>query len=152
MNYYFSEEFFNDALVKELSPLTELSWVEANCAPNTNYDPDWNKYTQLNELNILRLFTVRNIEHELVGYITFVVTSTLHSSGVKHAAHDSLYILKPNRKNGTVKSLLEFIEKELKQDDIDTMEVSVMTHRDFSQTLKGLGFRHSESSYIKRIA
>ncbi len=36
MNYYFREEFFTHELIKELSPLTEMSWREANCAPNTN--------------------------------------------------------------------------------------------------------------------
>lgn len=152
MNYYFREEYFNPELIKEIAPLTEMSWREANCAPDSDYDPDWEKYTLLNEQNMLRLYTVRTeADGDLVGYATFFVSPTLHSKDIVHALHDSMYILKQNRKNGTVKSLILFIEKELTFDKIDTMVVCVMTHRDFSTSLKQLGFTHSESSYIKRI-
>lgn len=153
MNYYFTEEHFTDGLIEEIKPLTELSWREANCAPETVYAPDWDKYTMLNDKDYLRLFTVRTIlESKLIGYATFIVSETLHSSNVVHAMHDSLFIYKPHRKNGTAKKLIEFIEGEFALNGVDTMVMSVMTHRDYSNTLKQLGFKHSESNYIKRLA
>jgi len=153
MNYYFTEEYFTEELIKEISPLTEQSWIEANCAPDTAYDPNWDTYTNLNDANVLRLFTVRTeADSDLVGYATFVVAPTLHTVGVVHALHDSMFILKPNRKNGTVKDLISFIEGELIIDGVDTMVVSVMNHRDFSNTLKQLGYVHKESLYIRRLA
>jgi len=152
MNYYFTEEHFTDELIEEIKPLTELSWREANCAPETNYAPDWDKYAMLNDKDYLRLFTVRTIvDSELVGYATFLVSETLHSSNVIHALHDSLFIYKPNRKNGTAKKLIEFVEKEFALNGVNTMVMSVMSHRDYSNTLKELGFTHSESNYIKRL-
>lgn len=151
MNYTFDEEYFSDELIQELSFLTELSWKEAACAPDSTYDPDWEKYTQLNEMNILRLFTVR-MEGLLVGYLTFIVGPTLHSRNVMHALHDSMYILKHNRKNGTAKNLIIYAEDKLKQDGVNTMVMTVMIHRDFSVTLKQLGFKQSESSFIKGIS
>ena len=152
MNLNYKEEYFSDEIVNELAPLTKLSWSEADCIPNAHFDPDWEKYTQLNELNLLRLFTVRNQDKELVGYITFFVGPTLHSKNVHHALHDSMYILKPYRKNGTAKSLISFVENIFKDENVNTMIVTVMTHRDFSPTLKHLGFTHTESSFIKRVS
>jgi len=152
MNLFFREEYFSDGLIKELTPLTKLSWEEANCAPETTYDPDWEKYKQLNDADLLRLFTVRTeVDNDLVGYATFIVAPTLHTRNITFAVHDSMYILKPNRKNGTVKELVGFIEKEFIIDGINSMVVCVMTHRDFSNSLKQLGFKHSESLYIKRL-
>jgi len=151
MSYVFDEEYFNDELINELSFLTEMSWKEAACTPDSIYDPDWEKYTQLNELNLLRLFTVR--QHGLlVGYITFIVSPTLHSKNTVHALHDSMFILKLNRKNGTAKDLIAYTEGKLKLDGVHTMVMTVMMHRDFSVTLKNLGFKHSEASFIKRIS
>ena len=150
MNYIFDEEYFSDDLVKELCFLTKLSWKEAACAPDSNYDPDWEKYTQLNEMNLLRLFTVRQ-DGSLVGYITFIVSPTLHSKNTIHALHDSMFILKLNRKNGTAKDLISYAEGKLKLDGVHTMVMTVMIHRDFSVTLKNLGFKQSESSFLKRI-
>lgn len=152
MNLQYKEEYFDNEIVNELSPLTELSWSEANCAPAAHYEPDWNKYIQLNEMNLLRLFTVRNLEKKLVGYITFIVGPTLHSKNLKHALHDSMFILKPYRKNGTAKSLISYAENLFKEEKVNTMIVTVMTHRDFSPTLKQLGFTHTESSFIKRVS
>lgn len=151
MRYEYQEEFFNDGLIMELSYLTEMSWNEANCAPDATYDPDWKKYTDLNEMNVLRLFTVR-LEGLLVGYLTFIVGPTLHSKQLIHALHDSMYILKPNRKNGTAKQLISFAEADFKREGVNTMVMTVMVHRDFSVTLKQLGFKQSESSFIKGIS
>lgn len=151
MSYIFSEEYFNDELIQEISFLTQLSWKETNCSPYADYDPDWEEYTSLNEMNLLRLFTVRSEENELVGYITFLVAPTIHSKGVIHALHDSMYILKQHRKNGTAKNLIEYVEKELKQSNVIMMMITVMTHRDFSPTLKELGFVKADTSYIKRM-
>lgn len=151
MNYEYKEEFFNDELIAELSFLTELSWKEANCAPESTYDPDWEKYTELNEANILRLYTVR-IEDVLVGYLTFIVGPTLHSKQAIHALHDSMYILKHNRKGGTAKDLISYAEVDFKNEGINTMVMTVMVHRDFSVALKQLGFKQSESSFIKGIS
>lgn len=151
MNYTFDEEYFSDELIQELSFLTELSWKEAACAPDAAYDPDWEKYTQLNEMNLLRLFTVR-MEGLLVGYITFIVGPTLHSKGITHALHDSMYILKHNRKGGTAKDLIIFAEGRFVDEGVNTMVMTVMIHRDFSVTLKQLGFKQSESSFLKGIS
>jgi len=63
-----------------------------------------------------------------------------------------MYILKPYRKNGTAKSLISYAEEIFKDEKVNTMIVSVMTHRDFSTTLKQLGFTHSESAFIKRVS
>lgn len=133
-----------------MSPLSELSWYEANCAPNAEYDPDWEKYTQLNELDLLRLFTVRD-NGVLVGYITFMVSPSLHSKNDIHALHDSLFILKEKRKYGTAKKLIMYAESKLKESKVNTMVITVMKHRDFSPTLKELDFEGFESSYIKGI-
>jgi len=125
----------------------------ANCAPDTPYDPNWKTYSELNASDILRLYTIRTeADSELVGYATFLVHKTLHSKDTLHALHDSMYILKPNRKNGTVKNFINYIEKELTLEGVDTMVISVIKHRDFSGSLKQLGFVHNESTFIKRIA
>lgn len=151
MNYEYKEEFFNKDLIDELGFLTEMSWKEANCAPDADYNPDWEKYTELNEANILRLYTVR-FEDLLVGYLTFIVGPTLHSRQLVHALHDSMYILKHNRKGGTAKGLISFAEADFRREGVNTMVMTVMVHRDFSVTLKQLGFKQSESSFIKGIS
>lgn len=146
----YREEFFSEALINEIAPLTVLSWEEANCSPGTPYDPDWDKYTALNEMDLLRLFTVRNDKDELVGYVTFMVSSTLHSKDITQALHDSMFILKPYRKSGVAKALLEYTEKEFKSEGIDMIIMMVMCHRDYSSTLKALGYKQTEMTFIKR--
>ncbi len=150
MNQY-CEEFFNEALIKELSPLTEQSWREADCAPDAEYDPDWEKYVTLNEMDLLRLFTVRSRSGQLLGYVTFFVSTTLHSRKTLQALHDSMFILKAHRKEGAARELLEFAEYELKNEGVQIMIMMVMCHRDYSSTLKLLGFNQTEMTFIKRL-
>ena len=145
------EEYFNEALIKELKPLTKLSWDEANCAPGMPYDPDWDKYMQLGDMELLRIFTLRSDSGELMGYITFLVSTTLHSRSTLQALHDSFFILKARRKSHAARDLLQYAEKSLTFDGIEMIIMMVMLHRDYSSTLTELGYHQSEMAFIKRI-
>jgi len=152
MSRKYQEEWFSKKLIEELAPLTELSWLEANCSPDTEYDPDWERYTELNELGILRLFTARDSVGELIGYLTFIVGPTLHSRNCVQALHDSFYILRNHRRNGTAMGLIKYAENEFKNDGISMMIMTVMLHKDYSYTLTHLGFTKTEMTFIKRMS
>ncbi len=150
MNHY-REEFFTEAMIAELDPLTQLSWAESACSPDTPYNPDWDQYAALNEMDLIRLFTVRDDAGALVGYITFLVSTTLHSKDTVQALHDSLFILKAHRKGSTVEDLLAHCEDEFKSEGVSMMIMTVMCHRDFSTLLKNIGYTQTEKTYIKGI-
>jgi len=150
MNHY-REEFFTEAMITELDPLTRQSWAESKCSPDTPYNPDWDKYAALNEMDLIRLFTVRDEQDALVGYVTFFVSTTLHSKETVQAMHDSLFILKAHRKGHTVEDLLMYCENEFKGEGVSMMIMTVMCHRDFSSSLKSIGYSQTEKTYIKGI-
>jgi GNAT superfamily N-acetyltransferase len=75
----------------------------------TPFDPDYQRYKELEARQQFVLFTVRN-GLELVGYLQYYVFRDLHTQGVYQAREDAFFLNKKHRGHGIAPKLLSFAE------------------------------------------
>lgn len=113
-------------------------------------NPDWPAYYRLEELGMLKIFTVRSDE-KLIGYFVVICRSHLHYADHMFAFNDVLYLDKQYRKGLTGPKLMKFAEKCLKEDGISVMVINTKRHKPFDSLLVWLGYKHIENIYSKLL-
>lgn len=114
------------------------------------FNPDWETYKRMEELDALRVYTARN-EGELVGYAGYTVSHNMHYKDSKHAVQDVLY-LKPDRRGVmTGVSLIKFADQQLAEMGVVLVSHHVKVKNDFSPILERMGYEQAEKIYEKRI-
>jgi GNAT superfamily N-acetyltransferase len=145
----FAEEEFTPELVEEGTPLMVAHWDEVN--PNDKYDinPDWYQYFMLYEEGMLKVFTARYGD-ELIGYMTWFVSPSLHKAGVMVANEDALFVKKDRRGMMAGMKLIKFAEQTfLETTEVRTFVLRVKTTHDFGKYLERLGYSLKEMIYTK---
>lgn len=138
-------------LKTEIKPLIKLHWQEiALDKESIPLDPDWDEYDRLASKDQLHLLTARN-GSELIGYYVGIVRPHLHYKSTLMAFNDVMYI-KPEHRQGMVGiRLLKEIEKTLKDRGVKKMFMNTKEHHNFGVILERLGYKKSESIFIKSI-
>lgn len=134
---------------EDAAPLLEKHWEEIALNKDTiKLNPDWDAYADLEDVDILRVFTARDGD-KLVGYFVTFVKAHLHYKDHLFAYNDILFLSKDYRKGYTGAKLMKFAEKCLKQDGVSVLVVNTKRHRPFDVLLKWLGYTHIENLYSK---
>lgn len=146
----FKEEVAAD-LIDEIKPLIEDHYKEvALYQDNIPLKPDFDKYVELNENGMLRIFTARR-EGKLIGYFLVVVMPHLHYKENVFAMNDIIYV-EPSKRGGMVAyRLIKYVEKVLKDEGVSVLMINMKTSNMFSRLLEGLGFTNTELVYTKYI-
>jgi GNAT superfamily N-acetyltransferase len=135
----------------DIIPLLEDHWEEiALNKGKIKLNPDWEAYHNLEDANVLRIFTARD-NGTLVGY--FVVFCKAHLHYVDHifAFNDILFLKKEYRKGFTGAKLMKFAEKCLKEDGVSVVVVNTKRHKPFDKLLEWLGYNQTENIYTKML-
>lgn len=110
--------------------------------------PNWNLYKILELQGVLRCYTVRNEEGQLVGYYTVFIQRHFHYD-LSVAMCDTLYVEKGYRLH--VMKFIKYVETQLRESGVEYVVINVKPMRDFRKMLKRLGYDFVEFSYGKRI-
>jgi GNAT superfamily N-acetyltransferase len=120
--------------------------------PLVPLDPDFNRYIQLEDLKLFRVWTARDGK-TLVGYIAWYIHPHLHHRG-RLCAIDELYWLAPEYRRGLIGyRLFSTAIAALKELGVFRIIVHAKVH--FAQERGGLGrfftklgFQHSDDVYV----
>jgi len=102
-------------------------------------DPDWDRYKNLCETNVLTIVTARD-EGKLVGYSIFFITNHLHYKSTKYANNDLLYLHPDYRRGTTGIKLIKASEKFLLDKKVDKILWHIKFNKDFRILLHRLGY------------
>jgi len=144
----FKRERFVD-VIDEAIPLLEDHFLEIEKQSDFMLNIDKDAYAALDDADVIRLFTVRDVEGKLAGYALFFVHNSLHYKNYKHALQDVLYVKPEYRGFGYM--FIDRCDRELKSEGVQMVMHAVSTKCDFSKTLTRLGYELQDTLYARRL-
>lgn len=76
-------------------------------------DGDWERLIKTEKAAQFVIFTARDLELNLIGYLCYYVGKSMHVKGVLHANEAGFFIEKKYRRESAGQNLLEYCEREL---------------------------------------
>ena len=147
----YQQEFLSSSEGKDREKLLNAHWEEvALNKDKIKLNPDYDRYYELEELGILKIFTVRD-SGSLVGYFACFVMPHLHYKDHYFATNDVIYISPEHRRGFTALKLIKFAEGCLKEDGVSVLVVNTKSHKPFHKLMEFLKFSPSETLYSKYI-
>ena len=146
----FQEEKIRDVL-EEMKPMLQDHWEElANNKDVRPLNPDYDRYIQLNNLDYIRMLTVRNGD-KLIGYATFYVAHNLHYKDWMYASNDVYYLDPEYRQQRLGVAMFQAIEEWLQSMGVKNIVVQDKLHHSHESFFIKLGFTPIEQNYEKLI-
>lgn len=135
--------------MEEVKPILYEHWKElANHQDIRPLDPDYDLYTKLSDMNIIRIFTARD-EGKLVGYSCFYVAPNFHYKTWVYAACDVYYLNPDYRQSGTGREMFIKMEKWLKSLGVKAVVVQDKVNHSHEKFFRFLGYTPVEQHYEK---
>ncbi len=147
----FQQESYAD-LIEEMRPLVEAHYDELALDKDIPLEPDHDKYSVLNEMGVIQVFTARDDKDNLVGYALYMVAPNLHYKSSLQANQDVLFVHKDFRRGGFGSDFIDWCDETLK-----TMGVQKTYHHvkpnicDFGPLLVKKGYKMCDVIYSKRL-
>ena len=110
------------------------------------FDPNVERYGQLNDLGLIEVHTARN-DGKLVGYSVWMIFPHLHYKSSLTASSDILYIHPDYRKGLTGVSFLRWTIEEVKKRKPQRILLHVKPSIDYGPILERLGAKYFEKTY-----
>lgn len=146
--YTFQRERVHE-IFEELKPLLIENWRETGSFKHLNLEPDFERYQQIEESGILRTFTARDRENQLVGYAIFIVSKHLHYKSSLQAAQDVIYIHPGHRGYG--RKFIEWIDEFLKNEGVGMVIHETNDANKFASLLERIGYEFIGLVYARRL-
>lgn len=144
----FSQELLGPDLEIEALPLIIAHAAEVDHPEEAPLNVVWEKYYQMQHLNLVRIFTARNDGGELVGYSVFFVHKGTQRGDTLQANQDALYV-KPEYR-GTNGALIKFAEERLKLEGCEKLYITLRSNSS-GRVLVNNGYEHTQSVYAKSL-
>jgi GNAT superfamily N-acetyltransferase len=145
------EEKFSD-VYEEAKPLLEEHWGEIATYSDIKLDVDFDAYKLAEEAGFLRVFTVRS-GTELVGYLAAFIRSHVHYKQSLQSFVDVVFLKPEYRNAGVGKTLIEFTDKELREEGVQVNYHHVkLRHPALGKLLEYMGYEAIETTYARRLA
>lgn len=113
-------------------------------------DMMWTNYFNLEDMGMLRTFSVRDAGSKLIGYAIYFTHQSLHHSALKISSCDMIYIA-PEYRGGTGEEFIAWIDESLRTEGVNAVIHHVKICCDFGSMLKRLKYEHAENVYIRRF-
>lgn len=137
-----------DEVIDEIKPLLENHWEEiALYKDKVPFSPNYFMYKDLEEKDILDIFTARTDENVLVGYCITFTMPHIHYSTTITSTVDILYIDPLYRGKMAGLRLIKFAENQLKEKGVKILFQHIKPEHDFSPLLKRIGYGKFEDIY-----
>lgn len=138
-------------VIEEINPLLHAHWREIAKYQDIPLVPDWEAYSQIEKMGILKIFTCREEEtNQLIGYCVYIVKPHLHYSTCLTAMQDILFIRQDRR--GTGLRFIVWCDNMLKDMGVDLIIQHVKHNHNFGPALERVGYELMDLIYTKRIS
>jgi hypothetical protein len=140
------KEFFDEAM-----PFFKAHWKEIGMFKDKmEFFPDEDLYEQLNKLDAVKLYTVRD-GTELVGYAVYLLNGHPHYMTTIMAMNDAYYV-RPEYRKGTIAiKLLALAERKLKESGAQFITMRSKVAHDFGRMLTRRDYAPIETLFGKYI-
>jgi hypothetical protein len=129
-----------DQVVPDIHELIKLHYDEIALHKEAiPLDPDWDRYKNLENLDMLFIATVRD-EGKLVGYSVFFITRHMHYNSTLMASNDILYLHPDYRHGMSGIKLIKFSESQLKKLNVTKVLWHIKFQKDFRKILYRMGY------------
>ncbi len=145
----FARENTSAELFAEMWPLIEQHYQEIARFQDIDLDPNFEIYSQVDQVGKLRLFTVRNEFNRLVGYACFFVAPHLHFKNSLQATHDLLFIERSSRGEGM--KFIKYCDEQLKLEGVEVVSYGVSQKFDWSPILERMGYEQIDTVYARQL-
>lgn len=142
-------------IVDEITPLLAQHWREIAHFKDIALEPDWEQYFKLEDMDWLRVFTVRDDEapdimaSTLIGYAIFIVRSNPHYKSSVQATQDVIFIRPQHR--GTGYKFIAWCDEYLRGQKVQVVYHHVKTAHNFGPMLERQGYKAVDIIYAKRL-
>jgi hypothetical protein len=136
-------------LIEEAYPLLRKHYHEIAHYKDIALDPDFEKYILLENEEILRVFTARDENDVLVGYIVFIVAKNLHYKNTVQANQDVMFI--DHEKRGVGRKFIEFCDEELKKEGVISVSQHIKAAHNYGTLLIKIGYELVDLVYSRRL-
>jgi len=148
---FLQRESFTDGFVDEVLPMLMAHWAEIAHYDDITLAPDWDAYAAMDQSGMLRIYTARDAELSLLGYVVYVVRPAPHYSGSIQAVQDVLYLDPSSRGQMFGAKLLAFSHTQLADEHVQVVYQHVKLAHDFGRLLERLGYEPIERIFAKRL-
>lgn len=136
---------------EEVTDLASQDWEETVYYKDSHpFEIDWELYDLLESRGYLQVFTARD-EGKLVGYFSVLKSPDMHSKGNFFFTNDAIFLHKNYRKGLVGVNLIKFVEKCLKEDGCDHLQIAFTTQYNITRLLERLGYHMIEIRFEKRL-
>lgn len=136
-------------VIEEVSPLIHKHYKEIAHYQDIPLNPDFDKYAFLDEKGVLRFYTARSYNGELVGYAVFFVQKNMHYRDSIQALQDILFVKKENRGMGG--RLIKWCDAQLQSEGVQVIYHHVKKAHNFGPLLERMGYECVDLIYGKRL-
>lgn len=146
----YKEEKLHECL-EEMKPLLLKHYEEvAMYQDKIDFNPDYDRYFQLEELGMIHIVTVRD-EGKLIGYFLSLINYNLHYSDHLYAVNDILYVDESYRNEGVGQELFSKAEEFLLDKGVSVISIHMKTEKPFDSLCENLDYDYCERLYTKYI-
>jgi GNAT superfamily N-acetyltransferase len=141
-----------DSCIDEIKPLFFKHWEEiAGNKDVIALEPDFDKYKQIEENGMLRIFSARD-DGDLIGYFICFVSPHIHYKSTIYAFNDIMYV-KPSYRGSTVGyRLIKNAMTDLKENcAVDMLVIHMKVEHEFRKLLNHLGFALAEENWQRLL-
>lgn len=143
----FQRELAQD-VYEEMLPLFELHWQEVAHYKDIELNPDKEKYFKLEEMNALRVYTIREND-ALIGYGVYFMKENPHYKQSKQAVEDIIFIRKDKRGQG--REFISWCDNQLKSEGVQVVYHHVKAAHNWGKILERQGYELIDLIYGKRL-
>lgn len=146
----FQEEFFLDAY-QDAKEIIKRNNAETGYLSDEYFEPRKEVWAELNAQDKFRVFTMRTMNNELVGYAGFYVTEHVLYPGKFMAQQDLLFVDKEYRGLKAFR-FLKWVDEFLEEMGFDLIARTVsMKNPGFADVLSRMGYKLLEKNYVKEL-
>lgn len=144
------EENLKDC-IEEMKPLLAEHYKEvAVYQDKIEFNPDYERYLDMNVLGFVRVFTIRD-EGKLVGYSLYLLNPNIHYKDHLYAVNDVIYVDPEYRGSTAAYRLMKLSEKTLKAAGVSVMTIHMKTYLPFERLCQAFDMDKVEYLYMKYI-
>lgn len=140
-----------ESCLEEMKPLLLEHYKEVHAFPDKiPFNPDYSKYEQLEQNDMLHIATVRD-KGRLIGYCVSMLVTNLHYSDHVYAINDVVYLDKDYRGSNVAYDMIKFAESCYKALGVSVMTIHMKTKLPFVRLCEAIGMERLEYLYGKYI-
>lgn len=145
----FQLEILTPDLYVEMYPLFEEHYEEIAHFKDIPLKPDVELYLKSQDIGLLRVFTARKEDNEMVGYNVFFTKHNGHYKDSLNASQDIIFVRKAQRGFGL--KFIEWCDEQLRNEGVDVVYHHVKAAHNFGPKLEKQGYVLVDLIYAKKL-